>query len=173
MARKRRREEESSSDEEEEEEVSEPEEEEDDEEEEDEDDEDENKQRNASNQDASTSNATSGILSAIRRTDHHEELTTSEELSTNSKNLTSKDKARLKRQQLQDETILKLVSKSKDKNAIAQRNSAKRKKEYEPYASGKPIARYVSVSGSSYLLIPDDHVLFPQKPTHVKKLNQN
>ena len=131
------------------------------EEDDDEDDEDEDEKREV----------VSDSQTLVKKTDHEE----SEQSNTNSttltdpKNLTSKDKARLKRQQLQDETILKLLSKSKDKNAIALR-ALKRKKPYTPYtAKGEPMARYVSVNGESFLLVPEDVTLFPTKPPHVKK----
>jgi hypothetical protein len=93
---------------------------------------------------------------------------------TDSKNLSSKDKARLRRQQLQDETIDKLLSKAKDKNAL--NNLSRKRKSHKPYTpydkDGRPIARYVYSNGGTYMLIPEGVTLFPEKPAHVKRTHK-
>lgn len=93
---------------------------------------------------------------------------------TDAKNLSSKEKAKLRRQQLQDETIDKLLSKAKDKNALSNLN--RKRKSHKPYApydkDGRPIARYVYSNGGTYMLIPEDVKLFPEKPAHVKRTHK-
>ena len=79
----------------------------------------------------------------------------------------------MKRQQILDETIDKLLSKSRElKNAQdSMRNRKKCVRPYEPYSKkGVPVARMVyTPGGDSYLIVPEDVTLFPPKPVHVKR----